>query len=364
MRRQNSKRLPPKPGWAVYLRTSSEDAQNPENSQRRQRHAIEQSLFHRSSLPVIGEYIDNLSGRYASNRPDYQRLLEDARAGLFSHVAVENAERFGRNDAEALSAIDELHSLGVAVRFADYPELDPVDPDDRILVSLSFTLARRESIKLGQRIMGGQHAKLRVGGFVGLCPDGYLNKEMRTEADLKLHNGRYTRWIELDPERSKIWRLAWDLLLEDRYTLDEICEKLHARGYRYRSGRPFIVIAADGKRIANKNTLDKIFHNWFYAGWVVSQKAGIPPKTVQGQWQPIVTTEEFERGMALLDRRNRHKLARRKHEYLLKGLVYVQMSEVEPPIKLTGSISNTRRPGVALPTTAFPEAGSTFCVIS
>jgi len=270
MSRRNSKRLPPKPGWAVYLRTSSEEAQNPENSQRRQRHAIEHSLFVRSPLAVFNEYIDNLSGRYADNRPDYQRMLEDARAGRFSHVAVENAERFGRNDTEALVAIDELHNLGIAVRFADYPDLDPIDPDDRILVSLSFTLARRESIKLGQRVTGGLHAKLRTGGFVGMPPDGYINMEERTDVESKLQNGKYTRWVEQDPERCKIWRLAWNLLLEDRHTLEEICEELHSRGYHYRSGRAFVEVRTKGRRKANTNTLSSIFHNWFYAGWVVT----------------------------------------------------------------------------------------------
>jgi hypothetical protein len=61
-------------------------------------------------------------------------------------------------------------------------------------------------------------------------------------------------------------------------TLDEICEELYRRGYHYRSSRPFVQIKVDGNRKANKNTLSKIFHNWFYAGWVVSDKAKIPPK--------------------------------------------------------------------------------------
>ena len=52
--------------------------------------------------------------------------------------------------------------------------------------------------------------------------------------------GRYERWIEPDPEQFKVWRLAWDLLLTDKYTLGEICEELHARGFRYRTGRPFV----------------------------------------------------------------------------------------------------------------------------
>lgn len=192
MSRRQPKRLPPKPGWALYLRTSSQEAQNPENSQRRQRHAIQRSLLEPSPLPLVAEYVDTMSGRTA-DRDGYQRLLEDARAGNFSHVAVENAERFGRNDTEALTVIDELHQLGVAIRFADYPDLDPIDPDDRIMVSLSFTLARRESIKLGQRVTGGLHTKLRSGGFVGLAPDGYINVEQRVDQPSKSNNGRYTR---------------------------------------------------------------------------------------------------------------------------------------------------------------------------
>jgi DNA invertase Pin-like site-specific DNA recombinase len=356
MGRLNSKRLPPKPGWAVYLRTSSEEAQNPENSQRRQRHAIAHSLFERSPLPVFNEYIDNLSGRYADNRPGYQKMLEDARAGCFSHVAVENAERFGRNDTEALVAIDELHELGVAVRFSDYPDLDPIDPDDRILVSLSFTLARRESIKLGQRVTGGLHAKLRIGGFVGVAPDGYINCEQKTETAVKTEHGKYMRWIEQDPERRHIWRLAWDLLLADRMTLDEICEELHRRGYYYRSGRPFVQVNTNGKRKANKNTLSDIFHNWFYAGWVVSDKAGIAPKTVRGQWQPIISTEEFEQGLDILARRNRHRVVKRKHDYLLKGIIFIEIPGGRKIVKLTGSTSNTHRPGGGTPYYCVPSS--------
>ena len=61
-------------------------------------------------------------------------------AGKFSHVIVERADRFGRNDTEALRAIDELHEFGVAVRFANQPDLNPMDPDDRVIVALTFTL--------------------------------------------------------------------------------------------------------------------------------------------------------------------------------------------------------------------------------
>lgn len=88
---------PPTPGWAVYLRTSSDENQKPEMSRARQRFAIEANVLDRSDMPVYAEYIDVLTGS-TPNREAYQRLLADARAGKFSHVIVERADRFGRND--------------------------------------------------------------------------------------------------------------------------------------------------------------------------------------------------------------------------------------------------------------------------
>ncbi|QPC83683.1 recombinase family protein [Phototrophicus methaneseepsis] len=334
---------PPRPGWAIYLRTSSREAQNPKNSQKRQRHNINQALTGDSDMQVVDEYIDVMSGR-TPNRADYQRLLSDARLGRFSHVAVENAERFGRNDTEALVAIDELHALGIAVRFADYPDLDPIDPDDRILIALSFVLARRESIKLGQRVRGGLHAKLRSGGCVGLAPDGYRNVMDRDEQNVLSGTGRVKRWIEPDPEQFQVWREAWDLLLSEQHTLTEICEALHAKGYRYRSGRPFVEIKNEMRKAAN-NTLSKRFHNWFYAGWIVSPKAGIAPKTIRGNWKPVVTTEEFERGLAIVAKRTEDRPRKRRHQYLLSGLIYYQKADGKRRIRMTCSTSNPARKG-------------------
>ena len=336
---------PRREGWAVYLRTSNADAQNPDNSQKRQRTIIYDNLIKSSGIPIIQEYIDNLSGK-TPDRPSYQQMLQDARKGSFSHVAVENAERFGRNDAEALMAIDALHAQGVAVRFGDYPDLDPIDPDDRVIVSLSFTLARRESMILGKRTSGGQNAKLQRGGWAWKAPDGYLNCEYRTGTHEKTQAGRYTRWVEKDPERAHIWREAWDLLLTNQYTLSDICRILHERGYTFRSGRPFVATDEDGNATSSRNALSRAFRNWFYAGWIVNPQRNIRPKTLRGEWEPIVTTDEFERGLAILhSRTKRHLNKTRRHTYLLQGIVYMQREGYKRLLKLVCSKANSSRPG-------------------
>ena len=84
-------------------------------------------------------------------------------------------------------------------------------------------------------------------GWVGKAPDGYRNSEAKTETTIKSQNGKYTRWVEQDPDRIHIWRLAWDLLLSDKMTLEDICEELHTHGYRYRTGRPFVEVKSNGK---------------------------------------------------------------------------------------------------------------------
>ncbi len=236
----------------------------------------------------------------------------------------------------------------MAVRFANSPDLDPMDPDDRVIVALSFTLARRESALLGIRTRGGQQAKRKSGGYISLAPDGYLNVTARTDSNKRHDLGRWDKWIELDPERQPIIREAWDLLLADRLTLPEIAEALHSKGYRHRTGRPFVEIKPDGKRKANISSLSNIYHNWTYAGWVVSLKNGIAPKTIRGNWEPMISTEEFETAQAILKRRNEHRTLRMKREYLLAGLVCYRYSDGKIR-RMSASTSNGGRKGGGTP---------------
>lgn len=291
----------PQPGWAIYLRTSSDENQKPELSRDRQRTMIQMNVLDMSDMPVYAEYIDVLTGK-DPRRKAYQQMLTDARSGKFSHVIVERADRFGRDDTEALRAIDELHEFGVAVRFANTPDLDPIDPDDRVLVTLTFALARRESALMGLRVKGGLKAKRESGGYAGRAPDGYLNVRGQTDLDKRSDMGRISHWIEPDPERAHIWREAWALLLTETMSLGAIAETLHAKGYCLRTGKPFVLVGQKGGRRPAIDKLTRAFTDWTYAGWVVSACDGIAPKTIRGNWEPLVSTEDFEAGLEILER--------------------------------------------------------------
>jgi hypothetical protein len=104
-------------------------------------------------------------------------------------------------------------------------------------------------------------------------------------------------------------------------------------------------VKANGKRKVNYNTLSDIFHNWTYAGWIVNAEEGIAPKTLRGNWEPIVTTQELEKSLEILARRHAHRVVRRRHDYLLKVLVFYASPGEERLRKLTGSTSKASRSG-------------------
>lgn len=73
--------------------------------------------------------------------------------------------------------------------------------------------------------------------------------------------------------------------------------------------------------------MQRLFHHPFYAGWGVSDRFGIKIGEVKGQWEPIITSEEFERGKAILPKHGNYKRNFQKQFYLLRNLLWVQVGD-------------------------------------
>jgi hypothetical protein len=196
-------------------------------------------------------------------------------------------------------------------------------------------LAQREVDVLKQRASDGMEAKMRAGGWSQKAPEGYVNKERLVKS------GKYERWVEIDPIRGRGLRLAWDMLLTNRYTLDQICEELNSRGYTRSQGRPWAwTVVKTNQRVTAKNRLQEIFHNPFYVGWSVSEKFGIPYGEVRGVWKPIVATPEFEKGIEILNDHGDNRSREKRQHYALRGLLWVEVDGKQ--YKMFGSTPSGR----------------------
>ena len=308
------------PGWATYLRVSDEDKQTPERSFAMQRQRIQENLLNPSSFPIHREYTDLLSGTNP-NRKDYKQMLGDAEAGKFSHLGLYRADRFGRNTVEGLQAATTLISLGIKIRIASMPSLQPETPDGFFMFLIQMGMAQREVDVLGQRTKDGMEAKIREGGWPQRAPEGYLNKERLVSSN------KYDHWVELDPDQGAVLQEAWRLLFTKKYTLDQICEELTEHGHTRSSGRPWAWNdLKSNKRMTAANHLHKIFYNPFYAGWATSKRFGIKMGEVRGKWEPIITTEQFERGKQILHNNGHNKSYEKRHHYLLRNLLWMKVN--------------------------------------
>jgi DNA invertase Pin-like site-specific DNA recombinase len=306
-------------GWAIYLRVSDEKKQHPEHSLEAQLQIVQERLIDRSGLPVVKIYTDIISGQTA-RRPQYQQMKRDAKAGHFSHLAVYRVDRLGRNTLEGLIAFQEFIELGIEVKTASSPDIDPVTPDGKFFMGMQMLMAQHEIEIMKQRMGDSKRAILRQGGWPFNVPDGYLNKRE------PVANGKFRTWIEKDSLRFQMWRKAYELLLTDRYTLAEICMELHNRSYVRNTSKPWVAVTKTGQFRFHDNKLSRGLRRPFYAGRVVSEHYGIYYEDgIQGQWEPIVTVEEYERAMEILRQRDNHKVRQKRYVYLLRDLLGIEV---------------------------------------
>ena len=107
--------------------------------------------------------------------------------------------------------------------------------------------------------------------------------------------------------------------------------------------------------MAAKSRLFEIFHNPFYAGWVVSERFGIKIGEILGQWQPIISHEQYLKGIAILKKHDMEKSRDRRHFYLLKGLLWMDLQGAQH--KMAGSSPKTRLRMYAYYTTQVKPGG-------
>lgn len=108
------------------------------------------------------------------NRPDLQRLMSDARAGLFNIVAVTKIDRFFRNTRQLLNYIHELESNGVTF-VAQAEGIDTSKPGmGKVILSMLGSVAEWERERIGNRVSDfRQHLAKKGQWSSGRTPFGY-----------------------------------------------------------------------------------------------------------------------------------------------------------------------------------------------
>lgn len=93
---------------------------------------------------LVGIYSDNGISGTIIDRPEFQRMLEDCRAGKIDLVVTKSVTRFARNTVVLLDTVRELKALGIDC-FFEKENMHSISPDGELLLTLLAMYAEEEA---------------------------------------------------------------------------------------------------------------------------------------------------------------------------------------------------------------------------
>lgn len=128
---------------AAYARVSS-DKDAAFHSLEAQTEYYEDYVAAHQDWELVGLYSDNGISGTIINRPEFQRMLEDCRAGKIDLVITKSVTRFARNTVILLETVRELKKLGIDCYF-EKEDMHSISPDGELLLTLLAMYAEEEA---------------------------------------------------------------------------------------------------------------------------------------------------------------------------------------------------------------------------
>jgi len=155
---RNSVKTSSTPRVALYARvsTNKQDAEN-------QLYQLRQF----SPSPPRVEYVDVDSGA-RRDRPEFTRMMEDARRRRFDHLLFWSLDRLSREGAaRTLEILTALSSFGAELRSYTEQFLDSVGIFKEAVISILAVVAKQERVRLSERTRAGLEKARKEGKTLG-----------------------------------------------------------------------------------------------------------------------------------------------------------------------------------------------------
>ena len=290
---------------AAYARYSS-DKQN-SNTIDAQLSAIT-SYCQKNGYSLVATYIDMAQTGTNTERPDFQRMLEAAKAKAFDCIVLYDMSRGSRDVGDWLSFRRLMRSLNIEIYSATETLGEIDNPDNFLKELLTAGINQHAVLQTRQKSIAGVAEKAKKGVFLGGSPPlGYDVQE-----------GQYI----INPHEAEAVRLIFDLYaMGESYST--IIDSLAAKGHIGKYGRPI-----------GKNSLNALLQNERYNGtyfWNKHQmkymckwaggKENPNVVRIEGGVPAIIDMETWERVQKRMSDNNRKAANTAKHKYLLSGMI-------------------------------------------
>ena len=112
-----------------------------------------------------GVYADRALTGTKSERPEFQRLLADCRAGKIDLVLTKSISRFARNTVTLLETVRELKALGIDVFFEEQ-NIHSMSGDGELMLTILASYAQEESRSVSENCKWRIRKRFEAGELV------------------------------------------------------------------------------------------------------------------------------------------------------------------------------------------------------
>ncbi|MGQ0678189.1 MAG: recombinase family protein, partial [Actinomycetota bacterium] len=214
---------------------------------------------------LVAEFPDDGHSGARLDRPGLDALRDAAEAGLLDAVWCLSPDRLARVYAYQVIVLDELARHGVAVLFADAPDLGD-DPHARLLTQVQGVIAEYERAKIAERYRRGKLWRSRAGEIISWkAPYGYRRLSRSVDGPPRLE--------PYEPEAAVVRRIFEDYVAGGHSTR-EITRRLNADAIPTPTG---------SKSVWGTSTIGRLLRNEAYVGRVYYNRTESVPDSRPGR---------------------------------------------------------------------------------
>lgn len=291
----NVKELPAKPKEQKKLRVAAYTRVSVEmewklHSLDEQEDYFRDYITNRSDWDLVEVYSDYGISGTTIQRPAFQRMLEDCRAGKIDLVVTKSVTRFARNTVILLQTVRELKELGIDCYF-EKEDMHSISPDGELLLTLLAMYAEEEARSASEN----QKWRIQKRFEQGIPTNAFM-------LGYKLVDGK----MEIVPEEADIVRQIFEDYLSGM-GLVAIAKKMESSGVSTRSITKWSD-AAISKILSNEKYLGNMLLQKKYRSDFRTKKSMVNHGEkrqyyVEGSHEPIISQEMFDAVQAERKRR-------------------------------------------------------------
>lgn len=296
---------------AAYLRVSTAEQAEEGYSIDAQENVIRDKCK-QGGYELITVYADKgISGKSMVNRIDLQKMLEDAKQGLFDEVWVWKTNRLARNQYDLLTIVKKLEKYNVAFKSCS-EAFETSTPAGKLMMNVLASIGEFERETIVDNVKLGMKQRARTGKWNGGIVLGYKSVVIN-------ENENETK-LEIIPEEAITVRKIFDLYACGK-GLRAIANQINHEGYKTKKGNMF---STNGIKdiIMNPIYIGKIRYN-VRENWSEKRRKGInkKPIIVDGEHESIISKQLWDKTQEMRKLKSSKPKKTFKSNYLLTGLI-------------------------------------------